>query len=68
MADYILFPKLDKDYPAFFSKVVITDILRNYFKYEGVVITDDMTIGAIVNNYDIGKATVKWHRYNFSLP
>jgi beta-N-acetylhexosaminidase len=54
-----LLPKIDKDNPATFSKAVITDILRGYLKYDGVVITDDMTMGAIVKNYDIGEAAVK---------
>ena len=28
-------------------------------KFNGVVITDDITMGAIVNNYDIGDAAVR---------
>jgi beta-N-acetylhexosaminidase len=59
MVAHILLPKIDKDNPATFSKAVITDILRGYLKYDGVVITDDMTMGAIVKNYDIGEAAVK---------
>lgn len=59
MVAHILLPKIDKDNPASFSKAVITDVLRNYLKYDGVVITDDMTMGAIVENYDIGQAAVK---------
>ncbi len=59
MVAHILLPKIDKDNPASFSKVIITDVLRNYLKYDGVVITDDMTMGAVVKNYDIGKAAVK---------
>jgi beta-N-acetylhexosaminidase len=59
MVAHILLPKIDKGNPATFSKAIITDILRNYLKYEGVVITDDMTMGAIVKNYDIGEAAVK---------
>jgi beta-N-acetylhexosaminidase len=59
MVAHILLPKIDKDNPATFSKTVITDILRGYLKYDGVVITDDMTMGAIVKNYAIGEAAVK---------
>lgn len=59
MLAHILLPKLDPNYPASFSKVLITDILRKELKFEGVVFTDDMTMGAIVENYDIGKAAVK---------
>jgi beta-N-acetylhexosaminidase len=59
MVAHILLPKIDKENPASFSKIVITDILRNYLKYDGVIITDDMTMGAVVKNYDIGVASVK---------
>ncbi|WP_251555207.1 beta-N-acetylhexosaminidase [Neobacillus muris] len=58
MAAHILLPKLDADYPASMSKTIITNILRNQLHFNGVVITDDMTMKAITNHYDIGKAAV----------
>ena len=39
--------------------IIISDILRNDMNFKGVVVTDDMTMGAIVENYDIGEAAVK---------
>jgi beta-N-acetylhexosaminidase len=59
MVSHILFNKIDVDFPASMSKVIITDILRENLKFKGVVITDDMTMGAIIKNYDIGDASVK---------
>jgi beta-N-acetylhexosaminidase len=59
MVSHILFNKLDVDFPASMSKVIITNILRENLKFQGVVITDDMTMGAIIKNYDIGDASVK---------
>lgn len=59
MIAHILFNKIDSDNPASFSKTIITDILRNQLKFEGVVITDDLTMGAILKNYEIGEAAVK---------
>ncbi|MFL0246030.1 beta-N-acetylhexosaminidase [Candidatus Clostridium stratigraminis] len=59
MVAHILLPKIDKENPASFSKTIITDVLRDYLNYDGVVITDDMTMGAIVKNYNIGEAAVK---------
>lgn len=59
MIAHILLPKIDKDNPSSMSKIIITDILRKELKFEGVVITDDMTMGAIVKNYPIGEAAVK---------
>ncbi|MEG0773437.1 beta-N-acetylhexosaminidase [Clostridium sp.] len=59
MIAHILLPELDKDNPSSMSKVVITDILRDKLKFHGVVITDDMTMGAIMENYNIGEAAIK---------
>lgn len=59
MVAHILLPKIDPDNPASFSRTIISDILRRDMNYDGVVITDDFTMGAIVKNYDIGQAAVK---------
>jgi beta-N-acetylhexosaminidase len=59
MVAHILFPKIDPINPASFSPTIITDVLRQKMNFDGVVITDDMTMGAIINNYDIGEAAVK---------
>lgn len=59
MVAHIMLPKIDPENPSSFSKAIITDILRTSLKFDGVVITDDMTMGAISNNYDIGDAAVK---------
>lgn len=59
MVAHILLTKIDAENPSSMSKAVITDILRKDLKFDGVVITDDMTMGAIVKNYDIGAAAVK---------
>jgi beta-N-acetylhexosaminidase len=59
MIAHILLPKIDASNPASFSKAVISDILRTDMGFDGVVITDDFTMGAIMKNYDIGKAAVK---------
>jgi beta-N-acetylhexosaminidase len=59
MVAHILLPKIDPNYPASFSKTIISDILRKNMNFNGVVITDDFTMGAIVKNYDIGRAAVR---------
>ena len=59
MIAHILLPEIDEKNPATLSKTIITDILRDEMNFDGVVITDDMTMGAIVENYDIGEAAVK---------
>lgn len=59
MVSHILLNKIDSTSPSSMSKAVITDILRENLKFPGVIITDDMTMGAIVKYYDIGDAAVK---------
>ncbi len=59
MVAHILLNEIDPDYPSSLSKAIITDILRKDLGFNGVVISDDMTMGAIVENYKIGDAAVK---------
>jgi beta-N-acetylhexosaminidase len=59
MIAHILFPKIDNKYPASLSPTIITDQLRNKIGFQGVVMTDDLTMGAISKNYGMGKAAVQ---------
>lgn len=45
--------------PSSLSKVMITDILRNQMGYEGIIITDSMSMGAIVDTYGTKDAVIK---------
>lgn len=45
--------------PASLSKIMITDILRERIGYEGIIITDSMRMGAIVNTFDPNGAVVQ---------
>lgn len=47
MTSHILYPKIDKDNPTTFSKILVTDILRSELGYEKVVITDDLNMDAV---------------------
>ncbi|MBK5242643.1 beta-N-acetylhexosaminidase [Clostridium sp.] len=59
MIAHILLPKIDSENPSSLSKIIITNILRGELNFNGVIITDDMTMGAIVKNYNISEAAVK---------
>lgn len=59
MVAHILLPKLDKEYPSSQSKAIMTDLLRGELNFKGVVITDDMTMGAVIQNDSIGAAAVR---------
>lgn len=60
MVGHLLMEKIDPDTPASFSKPVITGLLREELGFEGVVITDDMTMGAVAQSEKgIGEAAIQ---------
>jgi len=59
MTAHILLPEIDPEYPATMSKVIITEHLRGTLGFEGVVITDDLVMGAISKKYPYETAVLK---------
>lgn len=59
MVSHILLDKIDKQNPSSMSETVITDILREQLGFDGVVITDDMEMGAITENFTVEDACVQ---------
>lgn len=59
MVAHLLMKSIDPDTPSSYSKPVITDLLREEMGFDGVVITDDMTMGAVSGNTDVGEASVQ---------
>lgn len=51
MAAHILYNKIDDKYPATLSNKLINELLRKEMGYDGFVITDSLTMGAITENY-----------------
>lgn len=52
MIGHIALPEITGDNtPASLSKIVITDILKQDLKYDGLVITDALNMGALTNTY-----------------
>ena len=47
MIGHLLLPKLDPDYPASLSQIIVTDHLRGKMGFTGVVITDSLGMGAL---------------------
>ena len=51
---------LDNDTPASFSDTIIKTLIRGQWQYDGLLITDDFSMGAITNSKGgIGQAAVK---------
>ena len=51
MVGHIMVPSLDEDKPATLSKAIVPEILRKDMQYDGVVISDSLTMGALGENF-----------------
>jgi beta-N-acetylhexosaminidase len=58
MTAHIFNAKIDSTYPATLSKSTITGILRKQLGFEGVIISDDLMMGAIRKEYGL-RTTIK---------
>jgi beta-N-acetylhexosaminidase len=61
MTSHPLYPNLDPEprTPATFSRLIVDDYLRGQVGYRGVVVSDDLEMGAIADLCPIGEATVR---------
>lgn len=48
----------DKNYPATLSHAVLTDMLRKKMNFNGLIISDDMQMGAITEKYGLEEAVI----------
>ncbi len=53
MLSHIRYTGLDPDWPASLSARIANELLRQKLGYNGLVITDDLDMGAIAKHYDI---------------
>ena len=58
MVAHILMTAIDPEHPASLSRAVVTGLLREQMGFNGVVFTDDLTMGAITENYGLDEAAV----------
>ncbi|MCM3586598.1 glycosyl hydrolase family 3 [Mesobacillus maritimus] len=61
MVTHLKYPAYDDEHPASISPIIIQELLRGKLQYEGLVVTDDLEMGA-VNKYftykDLGYSAV----------
>lgn len=53
MLSHILYKQLDPEWPASLSARIARDMLRSRLGFRGIVMTDDLDMGAIETRYDI---------------
>lgn len=62
MVTHLIYPAYDETYPASVSSAIVTDLLREKLGYDGIVVTDDLEMGAVTELYsfeELGYQSVK---------
>jgi len=59
MTAHVHYPALDATFPATLSRIILTDVLRTELGFEGVTITDDLEMNAILDHGSVGEAAVR---------
>jgi beta-N-acetylhexosaminidase len=58
MTAHVLVPSLDEQRPATLSNRVVTGILRHELHFDGVVLSDDLEMKALANDYPVPESAV----------
>jgi len=53
MTSHVLYSDIDPDYPATLSVRILRDILREQLGFQGVIISDGISMGALSKNFDL---------------
>lgn len=59
MVSHIRYTALDPVWPASLSPVIVSAVLRRQMGYDGLVLTDDLEMGAIKKYYDMAVQTIQ---------
>ncbi len=59
MTSHTVYSKVDPKNPATLSPTILSGLLRDELGYQGVVVTDDLEMGAIENEWSVADAGVK---------
>jgi beta-N-acetylhexosaminidase len=59
MTAHILLPQIDPENPASLSRTMLDGVLRRRLRFEGVILADDLGMGAIAKRYGPGEAAVQ---------
>ena len=59
MTAHIINKNIDSEYPATLSPLFLQNILREQLKFNGVIISDDMQMGAITEHYGFKDALIR---------
>jgi beta-N-acetylhexosaminidase len=59
MIAHCIYPQIDPDHISTVSRKVVTDLLRKELGFEGLITSDSITMGALIDRYGIGEACAR---------
>ena len=59
MTAHVVYPALDPDRPASLSPIIMHDLLRQRLGFHGVIVSDDLEMGAIARTLPLEDACVR---------
>jgi beta-N-acetylhexosaminidase len=59
MTSHAIYPDIDSDHPGTLSYKILTGILREKLKYKGLILTDDLEMGAISKTVGVAEGAYK---------
>jgi beta-N-acetylhexosaminidase len=59
MTAHILLPRIEPELPASLSRRILDGVLRQQMNFSGVILADDLGMGAIAKRYGAGEAAVR---------
>jgi len=58
MTSHALYPALDPEYPGTLSRRIVTGLIRKKLGFDGIVVTDDLEMGAIKRGWGVAAGAV----------
>lgn len=58
MTSHAIYPDIDPDHPGTLSATILTGMLREKLKYRGLILTDDLEMGAISKSVGVAKGAL----------
>lgn len=59
MTSHIKFPKIDPEWPVTLSEIFVKKMIREEFRYRGLIVTDDLGMKAMTKHYGINEVPVR---------
>ncbi len=59
MTAHVVYPAFDPNQPASLSSIIMNDLLRRRLGFQGVIVSDDLEMGAIVRTRSVDEAAIQ---------